>query len=170
MCSIGVERFVTYTVTMVQTWLGQTANSGIHRKNRTFFRCTERASKQPKVSNGTSTPPTAPHFGAEASRNNWKKAQIITQNYWERWLKEYLPTLAKRDKCIERSDPIQPDDIVVFPDEQRVGRWLKGRVIEVYPAKDGQVRSVKGVLEVKGSKKIADAPAWGVKRPVNIAY
>lgn len=133
---------------------------------------------------GEAEPTPAGISAAEASRNNWKKAQVITQNYWERWLKEYLPTLAKREKWIERSDPIQPDDIVVFPDEQRVGRWLKGRVVEVYPAKDGQVRSAKikvengeykrpvinlSVLEVKG-KKIADVPSWGVKRPVNIAY
>nr|XP_049461184.1 uncharacterized protein LOC125906437 isoform X2 [Anopheles coluzzii] len=133
---------------------------------------------------GEAEPTPAGISAAEASTNNWKKAQVITQNYWERWLKEYLPTLAKREKWIERSDPIQPDDIVVFPDEQRVGRWLKGRAVEVYPAKDGQVRSAKikvengeykrpvinlSVLEVKG-KKIADVPSWGVKRPVNIAY
>lgn len=113
---------------------------------------------------------------AEATRSNWKKAQAITAHYWNRWITEYLPKLGKREKWFNKAEQIQVGDVVTFPDDQRKGKWLKGRVTKVNPGKDNQVRSacvkigntevtrptVKlAVLEVKGNRNF---PNWG-KRP-----
>jgi len=79
---------------------------------------------------------------AEASRSIWKKSRLAAQNYWLRWVKEYLPQLISRGKWLNKAEPLKIGDIVTFPNEQVSGRWIKGRVVDVDTAKDGQVRAV----------------------------
>ncbi|XP_062544887.1 uncharacterized protein LOC134211735 [Armigeres subalbatus] len=78
---------------------------------------------------------------AEALKQQWKKAQSMTTQFWQRWIKEYLPTQVKRTKWQNSSKPIEIGDVVVMPDENRKGFYEKGIITEVRPAKDGQVRS-----------------------------
>lgn len=77
-------------------------------------------------------------------RSNWLMVQLYAQTFWKRWVKEYVTTLTRRTKWCSPVNPISLDDIVIIVDENLLPRqWLKGRVIEVYPGKDGQVRSAK---------------------------
>ncbi|XP_055622293.1 uncharacterized protein LOC129765881 [Toxorhynchites rutilus septentrionalis] len=86
---------------------------------------------------------------AEATRQHWKRAQSIVKGYWNRWIKEYLPTLTKRNKWLEKTKPIKVGDIVVFADEEKKGKWHKGKVIRTTTNMDGQVRSAT-VETIKG--------------------
>lgn len=71
-------------------------------------------------------------------------AQQFRNRLWKRWLVEYLPDLVRRTKNFEPTRPLQVEDIVIICDNTLPANcWPKGRVIEVFPGKDGQVRSAK---------------------------
>uniref|UniRef100_A0A182XBQ5 Integrase catalytic domain-containing protein n=1 Tax=Anopheles quadriannulatus TaxID=34691 RepID=A0A182XBQ5_ANOQN len=48
---------------------------------------------------------------AEATRAGWKRSQFVTQRYWDRWVKEYLPNLSKRGKWADPAKPLYIGDI-----------------------------------------------------------
>ncbi|GBP03416.1 hypothetical protein EVAR_71358_1 [Eumeta japonica] len=70
----------------------------------------------------------------------WYKTQFADQ-FWRRWLKDYVPVISRRTKWFTKLPPIKIGDIVVSvdPDLPR-NCWPKGKVIDVVLAKDGQVR------------------------------
>ena len=77
------------------------------------------------------------------SRNSWLRAQFVVNKFWERWAKEYLPTLAERSKWKTEFRNFQVDDVVVIPvDRQPRAQWPLGRVVDVHPDDKGKVRSV----------------------------
>jgi len=68
--------------------------------------------------------------GLESEHNSWKKRWLHCQNVvnriWQRWQKEYLPTLQQRSKWNERKRNIQEDDVVLVIDAnqpQAIGFW-----------------------------------------------
>jgi len=116
----------------------------------------------------------------ELVRSDWKRAQAITQQYWRRWIAEYLPKLSIREKWTQPAKPLQIGDIVTFPDEQRKGKWFKGRICELVTGVDGQTRSARikvgnnvvnrptvklAVLEVKRDQTF---PNWGKRKETNL--
>lgn len=75
-------------------------------------------------------------------RKNWRKTQLLADNFWKRWLREYLPTITRRGKWFQRVKPIEVNDIVVIADDKLPRNcWPMGRVISTNPGRDGQVRS-----------------------------
>ncbi|XP_074032901.1 uncharacterized protein [Leptinotarsa decemlineata] len=75
--------------------------------------------------------------------NKWKAAQKLTDLFWQRWAKEYLPSLAKRDKWHQQRRNVKIGDIVLFYDSNSPRNiWLKGRITNVHPGKDGKIRVV----------------------------
>ena len=76
-------------------------------------------------------------------RRQWRFAQRLADHFWAKWVREYLPTLNLRSKWNREAREAQIGDIVVIVDENRLrGLWLKGRVISVFPGRDGHVRVV----------------------------
>ena len=75
-----------------------------------------------------------------------RQAQALADQIWNRWLKEYIPSLQERQK---RQKPCQNADIVdlvLLVDECLPrGEWYMGRVTRVVHSRDGLVRT----LEVK---------------------
>lgn len=65
--------------------------------------------------------------------------------FWRRWLKEYLPSLQRRQKWSIPQRNFMVNDVVLVLDESKPRyNWPLGRVIEVYAnAGDKLVRSVK---------------------------
>ena len=64
------------------------------------------------------------------SRKVWKHAQVMTDHFWKRWLREYLPALAKCRKWTKEVPDIYERDLVLIVDEyQPRGRWPSGRVL-----------------------------------------
>ena len=63
---------------------------------------------------------------------------------WKRWRKEYLPTLTQRKKGLVRNRNFIIGDLVII-NESNVPRsyWPLGRIIDVFPGRDGVVRTVK---------------------------
>ena len=74
-------------------------------------------------------------------RKQWRIAQALTDQFWRRWIKEYLPTLTRRVKWNRRTEPVKVGDIVIIADDNSPrGSWPKGKVSAVYPGRDGVVR------------------------------
>lgn len=73
-------------------------------------------------------------------RDSWKLAKYLVDTFWTRWVREYLPTLTRRTKWFQPVRPLKPGDLVVVVEEGKRNGWIRGRIIEVLPGKDGQVR------------------------------
>lgn len=67
--------------------------------------------------------------------------QELIRHFWQRWTIEWLPGLSKRYKCTESRKDLKPGDVVlVMNTNHKRGHWPLGRIIEVFPGKDGHVR------------------------------
>lgn len=77
-------------------------------------------------------------------KRRWKQVQYISDLFWKRWVREYLPLLQERQKWNQRKRSLVPGDVVVIMDSSAPrGSWPLGKVLEVFPDKRGLVRSVK---------------------------
>ncbi|XP_055622946.1 uncharacterized protein LOC129766440 [Toxorhynchites rutilus septentrionalis] len=93
-------------------------------------------------SNGTK-PLTFLDDSSVVVRQCWRTSQIIANQFWKRWLSEYLPEITRRTKwhsaCVL---PVKIGDVVIVVDPKLPRNcWPKGRVIATRPGKDGEVRS-----------------------------
>ena len=79
------------------------------------------------------------------SFNSWKEVQKVSNHFWKRFLKEYLPTLDRRQKRT-KATPLKVDDIVwLLQDFTPRGIRPLGKITATHPGKDG----VTGVCTVK---------------------
>ena len=80
------------------------------------------------------------------TKKQWRHAQALTDQFWRRWMEEYVPSLIERRKWNRPNQHIQKDDLVLIVDQNTPrGLWPMGRVLNIYPGDDGVVR----VAEVK---------------------
>lgn len=77
-------------------------------------------------------------------KKRWRQVQYLSDLFWKRWVREYLPLLQERQKWIKPRRSFTVGDIVAIMDPLAPrGSWLMGRVIKTYPDKNGFVRSVQ---------------------------
>lgn len=88
--------------------------------------------------------PTPSALDRVCLRGQWNAKQALTNRFWKRWVKEYIPSVVNRTKWQRTGLNVKAGDIVVFG-EAGLGRgtWAKGRVTEVVAGPDGVVRSAK---------------------------
>jgi hypothetical protein len=97
-------------------------------------------------------------------RKAWRIAQQITDKFWQRWIKEYLPQINYRKKWTKAVDPIKDGEIVIIADPNGPrSNWKKGLIVKTYPGKDGQVR----VVDVKTDCGILRRPATKICRVIH---
>ena len=90
-------------------------------------------------------------------RKRWRAVQHLANVFWERFRTEYLVLSQPRQKWNTARRNVMVGDIalVVEKDAPR-NRWLKGRVAEVFPDKDGLVRQVD--VRIAGSGTVLKRP------------
>ena len=77
-------------------------------------------------------------------RKRWKQTQALTEHFWRRFTKEYLPLLTIRTKWHKEQRNIEVGDLVLVIDKDMPrGKWKLGRIQETYPGDDGHVRAVQ---------------------------
>lgn len=77
-------------------------------------------------------------------RRRWRQVQYLSDLFWKRWTREYLPLLQERQKWSEPRRSFAVGDVVVVMDNTAPrGSWILGRIINTYPDKNGLVRIVK---------------------------
>lgn len=103
----------------------------------------------------------------EAKIEDWNpKDQMSRQNdvmkeFWERWTKEYLPTISARTKWLEKKEPVKVGDIVYLCDDDYRDGWRRGEVVKTFgDSESGQVRQVdvrtaEGKVFRRGVNRIA---------------
>ncbi|XP_065081034.1 uncharacterized protein LOC135703683 [Ochlerotatus camptorhynchus] len=91
-------------------------------------------------SNGDKIRPDEPINSPAVLRSSWKLAQAITNEFWSRWVKEYLPVITRRGKWFEEVRDIAIGDLVLVVSGTVRDQWTRGRVEEVIPGRDGRVR------------------------------
>lgn len=79
---------------------------------------------------------------ASCLRDAYKRSQQLANQMWQRWLKEYLPSINRRTKWFEDKKPLQVNDLVFLVDGKNRKNWIRGIVEEVLPGPDGRVRQV----------------------------
>ena len=58
------------------------------------------------------------------SRRRWNQVQYLSDIFWKRWLKEYLPTLHERSKRLKPRRSLAIGDLVLIVDENvHSGKW-----------------------------------------------
>lgn len=76
------------------------------------------------------------------SRNMWRKSQYLANLFWERWIKEYLPTITRRTKWFGSVKNVAVGDVVIIVDGNLPrNTWPKGIVQSVKVGSDNVVRS-----------------------------
>lgn len=68
----------------------------------------------------------------------------MRDDFWRRWNQEYLHELQVLPKWKQQKPSVRVDDLVVIKeDNSPPSKWLTGRVIKVFPDREGVVRSVE---------------------------
>ena len=81
---------------------------------------------------------------ADGYLRSWLLVHVLVSRFWERWIKEYIPTLQIRQKWLTPERNLQVGDLVLLVNENtKRGNWPKGLIIECLPHKYGSVRRVK---------------------------
>ena len=77
-------------------------------------------------------------------RRKRRSVQAAVDVFWNRWKKEYLPSLNLRKRWTQKISNFRVGDLLIISGHD-VPRsyWPMERTIEVYPGRDGVVRSVK---------------------------
>ncbi|KAL7880597.1 hypothetical protein SRHO_G00028510 [Serrasalmus rhombeus] len=76
-------------------------------------------------------------------RRRWRQVQYISDIFWKRWSREYLPLLQERQKWLEKKRNVKEGDVVLIVDERAPrGSWLMGKVEKTIPDDQGFVRRV----------------------------
>ena len=84
------------------------------------------------------------------SRRRWRQVQYLADQFWQRWIREYLPLLQKRQKWNRSRRNFASGDIVLVVNETTPrSSWPFARITDVYVDANGHVRKVK--LRTKSS-------------------
>ena len=76
-------------------------------------------------------------------RRRWRQVQYLANQFWARWIKEYLPTLQSRQKWLRPQRNVSVGDIVLIVDNSPRNSWTLGRILEVMADRKGVIRVVK---------------------------
>lgn len=107
---------------------------------------------------GTALPPGVLNKEDVYSHQRWRQVQYLSDVFWRRWLKEYLPSLQERQKWTRPTVNFEVGDVILVVDESSPRNlWPLGLIQEVKPKRgDGLVRRV--ALKTKTSV---------LERPIN---
>lgn len=77
-------------------------------------------------------------------RKRWCQVQLLANNFWARWKEKYLLNLQHRQKWTKDCRNAKVSGVVLLQDDATPrNQWKLGKVIEVYPERDGIVRRLK---------------------------
>ncbi|KAK3726800.1 hypothetical protein QZH41_007204 [Actinostola sp. cb2023] len=65
----------------------------------------------------TNIPPGVVDEKDKFSRKCWRQAQLLSNHYWNRWLKEYVPSLQERQKWHQKQRNLCENDLVLVADD-----------------------------------------------------
>ena len=105
------------------------------------------------------------------SKKRWRRVQYLTNEFWNRWRKEYIQSLQVRQKWISNKRNMRVNDIVIVKDENSSrNTWKLGRIVKAEQSQDGQVRKVDLIMSDRSLDKESftgsPLPSFMLKRPI----
>ena len=92
---------------------------------------------------GSPPPPPGTFHLVDVYRRRWRHVQFLSEQFWRKWLREYLPTLQLKNKWFDKQRNLKEGDLVLVADENTPrGLWPLGVIASVKPGRDGLIRSV----------------------------
>jgi hypothetical protein len=71
------------------------------------------------------------------------RVRSLLDNFWKRWIREYLPCLSRQCKWHKRVEPPKIGDLAIIIDENNPrNTWPMGKITSTYPGQDGVIRIV----------------------------
>ena len=122
------------------------------------------------LNSGATFPPGLYNKNENYHSRRWKQVQYLSNLFWQRWRRQYIPLLQERQKWLSKGYTYRINDIVLLTDELLPrNQWSLGRIVEVYPDKKGVVRVVKLVVaKCRKNKNSTNTQGFTVlQRPVN---
>ena len=100
---------------------------------------------------------SAPLGSKDSLAVQWRRVQHLSNLFWSRWRKEYLPLLQHRRKWQKGKKNIKVGDIVLMKDNSlHRNSWPLGIVTQCHPSADSLVRKVD--IRLGSSQKIMSRP------------
>ncbi|XP_075250926.1 uncharacterized protein LOC142343123 [Convolutriloba macropyga] len=89
------------------------------------------------------------------SIRDFKESQTLSDHYWSRLLKEFVPELNRRRRWQHANAELKEDDVVwLYKDSTPRGIWPNGRIFMAHVSRDGVARS----FDIKTSTAIDQRP------------
>ncbi|XP_077369860.1 uncharacterized protein LOC144014155 [Festucalex cinctus] len=102
----------------------------------------------------TYPPPPRTFDSKDLHRQQWRQVQHLANIFWNRWRREYLPTLQSRGKWQDIHPNLNEGDLVLLKDSQvKRNEWPMALVIKTFPDRDGKIRKVELKVTRSGSAK-----------------
>lgn len=100
--------------------------------------------------------------------SKWRLIQYLHQQFWKKWHMDYINNLQLRHKWQVERENIQAGDVVLIREENYPPQhWCFGKVLEVHPDKEGNVRNVtlqrKDAVVKRAIQRVVKLP---VEKPV----
>lgn len=90
-------------------------------------------------------------------RKQWRKSQLLADDFWSKWRADFLATLQTRRRWLKTQPNVEVGDVVLIVDANlHRSDWRLGLVIDVKPSADGLVRSCRlrvAQLEPAGARQ-----------------
>ena len=95
----------------------------------------------------------------EAYKSNWKYVQMLAEEFWKKWRREYMHSLQSRKKWVQDIPNLKEGDIVLIKDST-VHRncWPLAVIVKTYPGDDGLVRKVEVRIVREGKSSLCIRP------------
>ncbi|XP_058827095.1 uncharacterized protein LOC131687069 [Topomyia yanbarensis] len=77
---------------------------------------------------------------AHALRDSYKRSQLLADEMWKRWIREYVPSINSRTKWFTETRPLQKGDLVYVVEGDRRKSWMRGVIEKPIMSSDGRVR------------------------------
>ncbi|XP_037604330.1 uncharacterized protein LOC119475569 [Sebastes umbrosus] len=95
-----------------------------------------------------STLPQVTYAPESMGRRRWRQSQILADQFWSQFIRDYLPTLQPRNKWLTATDNLEEDTVVLVMDPQLPrAQWLIGKVKKAHLSPDGRVRSADILIQ-----------------------
>ena len=96
------------------------------------------------LKNQPSLPPGEFQAADLYAQRRWRQVQYISDLFWKRWTKEYLPLLQERQRWTGVQRNLVAGDLVLLMDSTAPrNSWIMGRVLQTFPDRKGFVRQIR---------------------------
>ena len=86
------------------------------------------------------TAPEGPFNQKDLMRSQWRRVQHLSNMFWNKWRKDYLPLLQTRVKWQQQKRDLEIGDVVLVKRDSQRNDWPLGKVVGVEASSDGHVR------------------------------